>query len=152
MKGQSGMSGENRIAELQGRLAEFVPLVRLNDFHVGVAEEIDARRVALNCGLTDGQRLHWGLRALLCSDQDEWERFDELFDAYWRSANMRSGYQAMPAAPVDRELSRRLQESARQRGMRDLLLAEGLDDDDVEEILALVALKVRRARRPNPDG
>jgi uncharacterized protein with von Willebrand factor type A (vWA) domain len=84
------MSGENRIAELQGRLAEFVRLVRLNDFHVGVAEEIDARRVALNCGLTDGQRLHWGLRALLCSDQDEWERFDELFDAYWRSANMRS--------------------------------------------------------------
>ena len=93
-------------ADLQGRLVEFVRLVRQNDFHVGVAEEIDAQRVALSCGLTDGQRLHWGLRALLCSDQDEWERFDELFDAYWRSANMRSGYQAMPAAPVDRELSR----------------------------------------------
>ena len=72
-------------AALQGRLVEFVRMVRQHDFHVGVAEEIDAQRVALSCGLTDGQRLRWGLRALLCSDQDEWERFDELFDAYWLS-------------------------------------------------------------------
>ncbi|MGB5453760.1 MAG: VWA domain-containing protein [Sedimenticolaceae bacterium] len=93
-------------AALQGRLVEFVRMVRQHDFHVGVAEEIDAQRVALSCGLTDGQRLRWGLRALLCSDQDEWERFDELFDAYWLPSNIRSAYQAMPAAPVDREQSR----------------------------------------------
>ena len=93
-------------AALQKRLVEFVRLTREHDFRVGLAEEIDAQRVALSCGLTDRQRLRWGLQALLCSDQDEWERFEELFDAYWLPANMRSGYQAMPTAPVDREQSR----------------------------------------------
>ena len=91
---------------LQKRLVEFVRLAREHDFHIGLAEEIDAQRVALSCGLTDRQRLRWGLQALLCSDQDEWERFEDLFDAYWLPANMHSGYQAMPAAPVDREQSR----------------------------------------------
>ena len=90
---------------LQRRLIGFVRLLRANDFHVGVAEEIDAQRVALNCGLTDAQRLRWGLRALLCSDQDEWEQFDALFDAYWLPANLHSRYQPMPGAPVQRELA-----------------------------------------------
>ncbi len=98
----NGFVAQDLAAVLQGRLVEFVRLARAHDFHVGVAEEIDAQRVALSCGLSDAQCLHWGLRALLCSEQDEWERFDELFDAYWRPTNMRSGYQATPSAPVDR--------------------------------------------------
>jgi uncharacterized protein with von Willebrand factor type A (vWA) domain len=100
-----GAADPGLAAALQGRLVEFVRLARAHDFHVGVAEEIDAQHVALSCGLTDSQRLRWGLQALLCSDRDEWERFDQLFDAYWRPANMHSGYQARPAAPVDRELT-----------------------------------------------
>lgn len=90
---------------LQTRLVEFVRLARSNDFRVGVAEEIDAQRVALHCGLQDAQRLRWGLRTLLCSDQDDWERFDELFDAYWLPSNLKSTYQAMPSAPVSRDLA-----------------------------------------------
>ena len=31
--------------------------------------------------------MRWGLRALLCSSCDDWQRFDELFDAYWKPAN-----------------------------------------------------------------
>lgn len=99
---------EPALAELlQARLVEFVRLARANDFRVGVAEEIDAQRVALCCGLTEPQRLRWGLRALLCSDQDDWERFDQLFDAYWGRANVQSRYQAMPGAPVARDLAGR---------------------------------------------
>jgi len=86
--------------ELQQRLVEFVRLARENGFQVGVAEEIDAQRVALACDITQLQRLRWGLRALLCSDQEEWQRFDELFEAYWQPANMRSGVQARPGAPI----------------------------------------------------
>ena len=102
----NGFVAQDLAAVLQGRLVEFVRLARAHDFHVGVAEEIDAQRVALSCGLSGAQCLHWGLRALLCSEQDEWERFDELFDAYWRPTNMRSGYQATPSAPIDRGQSR----------------------------------------------
>ena len=73
---------------LQFRLVEFVRLARANNFRVGVAEELDAQQVALKCGLVDSKRLRWGLRALLCSDQDDWQRFDELFDSYWLPANV----------------------------------------------------------------
>lgn len=91
-------------SHLQTRLVEFVRLARRNDFHVGVAEEIDAQQVAIHCNVMNRQRLRWGLRALLCSDQDEWQRFDELFDAYWLPGNVSSRVQAMPSAPVKREL------------------------------------------------
>ena len=90
---------------LQARLVEFVRLARSQDFRVGVAEEVDAQRVALSCGLRDRQRLRWGLRALLCSDRDEWARFDDLFDAYWMPSNLQSAYQATPGASVARDLS-----------------------------------------------
>jgi len=79
---------------LQTRLVEFVRLARSNNFQVGVAEELDAQNVALRCGLGNSLRLRWGLRALLCSDQDDWERFDELYDAFWHPANVQSRYSA----------------------------------------------------------
>lgn len=75
---------------LQLRLVEFVRLARGNNFRVGVAEELDAQHVALKCGLVDSKRLRWGLRALLCSDQDDWQRFDQLFDSFWLPANVHS--------------------------------------------------------------
>ena len=77
---------------LQTRLVEFVRLARSNNFRVGVAEELDAQTVALKSGFGDSKRLRWGLRALLCSDQDDWQRFDELFDAFWLPANVKSRY------------------------------------------------------------
>ncbi|MDH3995277.1 MAG: hypothetical protein OEV47_20320, partial [Gammaproteobacteria bacterium] len=75
---------------LQSRLVEFVRLARSNNFRVGVAEELDAQKVALSCGIAASARLRWGLRALLCSSQDDWQRFDELYDAYWHPANVQS--------------------------------------------------------------
>ena len=75
---------------VQERLVEFVRLARGNGFRVGVAEEVDAQRVALCCGIADREQLRWGLRGLLCSDRDDWERFDALFDAYWLVPNASS--------------------------------------------------------------
>lgn len=89
------------VTTLQSRLVEFVRLARENGFCVGIAEEIDAQRVALFCGVMNATRLRWGLRSLLCSDLDDWERFDELFDAYWRPGNVESHYQPMAGAPVE---------------------------------------------------
>lgn len=98
---------------LQSRLVEFVRLARAHDFRVGVAEEIDAQRVASLCGLLDRQRLRWGLRALLCSDADEWQRFDALFDAYWLPGNVSSRVQASPGARVGRQLAGQGEQSRR---------------------------------------
>jgi len=65
------------------RILEFVRFVRENDFHIGVQEELDALTVAKHCNILDQRRLHWGLRSLLCSNNDEWKRFDKLFKVFW---------------------------------------------------------------------
>jgi len=91
---------------LPGRLVEFVRLARDNGFQAGIAETLDALRVARVCGLTHMQRLHWGLRSLLCGDHNNWRRFDQLFDAYWQPENVqRIWTQSDAAAPVGRRPS-----------------------------------------------
>ncbi len=95
---------EAQLADLlQQRLVEFVRLARSNNFRVGVAEELDAQNVALKCGLDNSTRLRWGLRALLCSDQDDWQRFDELFDAFWHPANVKSHVRSAAGGPAKKQ-------------------------------------------------
>ena len=89
-------------ASIQTRLVEFVRLARDNGFRVGVREGIDAQRIAYLSGMTDPRRLYWGLRSLLCSDANDWERFTELFDAYWRPGNVQIRYQPTGGVPADR--------------------------------------------------
>ena len=66
------------------RIVGFLRMLRNNGFAVGVGETLDATRVALECGPADAAGLRWGMRALLCSCRTDWQRFDGLFDAYWR--------------------------------------------------------------------
>ena len=74
------------------RILEFVRFVRENDFHIGVQEELDALTVAKHCNILDQKRLHWGLRSLLCSNSNEWRRFDKLFKLYWLQHVKRTNY------------------------------------------------------------
>jgi uncharacterized protein with von Willebrand factor type A (vWA) domain len=87
-------------APLSGRLVEFVRMLRAEGFRVGVQEGLDALRTSARIGLLDQRGLRWCLRSLLCSDRDEWRRFDRLFDAYWRPANRRSWVQSSAGAPL----------------------------------------------------
>lgn len=93
-------------ATLPSRLVEFVDVARRNGFHVGVAEELDAQRTALICGITDPRRLRWGLKSLLCSSHGDWQRFDEIFDAYWLPARTSIRYRSAKDAPVSRQAAR----------------------------------------------
>ena len=74
------------------RILEFVRFVRANDFQIGFQEELDALTVANHCNIMDRKRLHWGLRSLLCSNSNEWNRFDELFKVYWLQHVKRTNY------------------------------------------------------------
>ncbi len=69
---------------LSARVIGFTRMLRDQGFPVGVQEGLDTLRVARLCDITDPQGLRWGLRALLCTCADEWQRFDELFNIYWR--------------------------------------------------------------------
>ncbi len=84
---------------LQTRLIEFIRSARENGFSLGIAEEIDAQRVAQFSGITHPQHLRWGLRSLMCADRDDWERFDALFNAYWRPVRTQRKFQPSPSAP-----------------------------------------------------
>ncbi len=85
---------------LTGRILDFVDGLRADGFRAGVAEGLEALEVAARVGVVDRGRLRWALRSLLCSDLDEWRRFDRLFDAYWQPANRRARVQAVPGAPL----------------------------------------------------
>ena len=69
------------------RLAQFPGFLRANGFGVGGGDAVQALRAAERSGLLDRDVLRWSLKALLCRRGDEWQRFDELFDAWFLPAN-----------------------------------------------------------------
>ncbi|MEE8388038.1 MAG: VWA domain-containing protein [Acidiferrobacterales bacterium] len=68
---------------LLGHLVGFLRFMRGNGYHLGIQEELDVMKMAEFSGLLEPQRMRWGLRALLCSSSDDWQRFNKLFDSYW---------------------------------------------------------------------
>ena len=65
------------------RLVGYLRLLRANGFVLGIGEGLDALKLARRIDLSDPRQLRRGLRALLCSCEADWRRFDELFDGYW---------------------------------------------------------------------
>lgn len=93
---------------VSARMAGFLRVLRDNGFIAAMPEMMDA--LALLAGEEGGDAGNWRdpaalrrcWRALFCSCQRDWERFDELFNAYWRRAGMRraarvSGLSGRPA-------------------------------------------------------
>jgi uncharacterized protein with von Willebrand factor type A (vWA) domain len=68
---------------LTRRLVGFVRLLRDNGFALGLREAEDAVRAAEAVGVARPEPLRWSLRALLCSCEREWRRFDKLYEVYW---------------------------------------------------------------------
>lgn len=65
------------------RVIGFIDHLRLNDFTLGPSETADALDLLAN----PSQPLSASrpaLKVLLSSRRDEWDRFDDLFEAYWR--------------------------------------------------------------------
>lgn len=80
------------ISELPGarrRLAGFAHILRDNGFRVGLAETGDALQVLASPAATRPSSLKPALRALFCATHSDWERFDEIFDAFWQGRDMR---------------------------------------------------------------
>jgi len=85
------------------RLSGFIALLRDENFLCDTSSTLDAARVASLGYLNHRLHLKQGLRTCLCHSQDEWFRFDSLFDMYWRSAkdseddNARTGDKDQPS-------------------------------------------------------
>lgn len=87
---------------LYARYAGFVAFLRANGFKH--AETTTALRSLEITGQLDPQVTRWTLRAGLCGRQDEWRRFDELFDHWFMPANRRrrSELRASGAGKLDK--------------------------------------------------
>jgi len=70
-------------AQFRLRMAAFLKLLRDNGFLVGLEETQDCLRFAGSAELAGPAVLRGGLRAIACTREEDWRRFDEIFDAYW---------------------------------------------------------------------
>jgi uncharacterized protein with von Willebrand factor type A (vWA) domain len=70
-------------ATLTARMIGFGRHLRLNDFAVGPTETEASLALVDRLGLADAAEVRQNLKSLLAGRRDEWERFDDLFEAYW---------------------------------------------------------------------
>ena len=84
-------------AALTGRVAGFVAHLRLNDFGLGPGESAVALELLGDIDGCDLRAVRLGLKSLLAGRKEEWERFDDLFEAYWWG---RGRVRRRPAAPL----------------------------------------------------
>jgi uncharacterized protein len=95
---------------LRLRLAGFVRTLRDNGFRVGLAETRDGLAIlASPLGLRSSS-LKQALRALFCATPTDWEKFDEIFDAYWLGRGMR---QAKLVAGTNEDAARHFGDTSR---------------------------------------
>ena len=88
---------------LTGRVAGFVAHLRRNDFALGPAESSAALELFDDLDPCDPREVRLGLKSLLAGRREEWERFDDLFEAYWQG---RGRVRRRPAAPATDPRSR----------------------------------------------
>jgi uncharacterized protein with von Willebrand factor type A (vWA) domain len=71
------------------RLAGFARTLRDNGYRVGLSETRDALQVLASPAALRPSSLKPALRSLFCATHSDWERFDEIFDAFWQGHDMR---------------------------------------------------------------
>lgn len=91
---------ENRIV---AQITGFARFARAQRFNVGIEETLDSQRLAEHIGITDRRALKLGLKTLLCASPADWERFDALFDNYWRRNQQRQSTQASIGGKAPRQ-------------------------------------------------
>jgi uncharacterized protein with von Willebrand factor type A (vWA) domain len=83
-------------------VVEFCRFCRASGLSVGVRESLDCLEAARAVGLTDRETLKLALRAVLCSSKSDWDVFDGLFEAFWRTLGRESAASLeKPKQPTD---------------------------------------------------
>jgi len=71
-------------AQMRRQLAGFTRTLRAQGFRVGLAETRDALRILASPLAARPRSLAVAWRALFCATHSDWERFDAIFNAFWR--------------------------------------------------------------------
>jgi uncharacterized protein with von Willebrand factor type A (vWA) domain len=107
---------------MRHRLAGFARILRDNGFKIGLAETRDALAVLGSAAAERSSSLKPALRALFCATHSDWERFGEIFDAFWLGHGMRQRAMLSGASREGSAPSRKLAEARPPQG------ASGLPD------------------------
>ncbi|MGZ6709876.1 MAG: vWA domain-containing protein, partial [Solirubrobacteraceae bacterium] len=106
---------ENLGASARQRLAGFAHVLRANGFKVGIAETRDALAILGSPAAARPSSLEAALRALFCATHSDWEKFDEIFQAFWRGRGMRRA-QSLTGSADGKPQSRRLADAGAVQG------------------------------------
>src|SRR5262245_36633840 len=94
-------------AAMRYKLAGFARTLRDNGFKVGLAETGDALAILASPAATRPASLQGAMKALFCATRSDWERFDEIFAAYWQNRHMRRAQVAIGTPTQNRPAQRR---------------------------------------------
>ncbi len=98
-------------APMRRRLAGFARTLRDNGFQVGLAETRDALHVLASPAALRATSFKPALRALFCATHSDWQRFDEIFDAFWRGEGMRQRQVLSGSPQVSHAAARKIAEA-----------------------------------------
>ena len=100
-------------ASARQRLAGFAQVLRANGFKVGIAETRDALAILGSPAAARPSSLEAALRALFCATHSDWEKFDEIFQAFWRGTRRA---QSLTGSADGKPPSRRLADAGAAQG------------------------------------
>lgn len=99
------------------RLVGFVATLRDNGFEIGLAETRDGARILADPMAGRPELLSQAFKALFASRLADWQRFDEIFAAYWLGRGMKRVVKVGGATPKDSPRSlRQLAEAGAPKG------------------------------------
>src|SRR5215831_15046803 len=108
--------GDGFGAPARRRLAGFVHTLRDNGFKLGLAETGDALEILASPLASRPSTLKPALRSLFCATHSDWERFDEIFDAFWLGQGVRQARTLAGSALAGRAPARHLKDVGQPAG------------------------------------
>jgi uncharacterized protein with von Willebrand factor type A (vWA) domain len=86
MIGSATQTSDADRTDVAKTIVEFCRFARKKGLSPGVQETLDALQAAVALGVRNAEEMKFGLRSILCSSKDDWDLFEECFDAFWRES------------------------------------------------------------------
>jgi uncharacterized protein with von Willebrand factor type A (vWA) domain len=86
-------------------IVSFCRFARSKGLPVGTQETLAALKAVKAVGISDWQLFAFALRTVLCSSQEQWEQFDQIFSAFWNSTQGQPDF-SLPKPPAADSLAR----------------------------------------------
>jgi len=119
------------------QLTGFIRYARENRYQLGMTEAMDCHKLVNQIGVIDKRLLKRSLKGLFCSNADDWERYDRLFDLYWQHESGKGSSQVTTGGTGARDKSMPtatdVNQGTQDGGHFDVPDAEGVNNSDSED-------------------